>query len=51
MAVLRSFSKVAFHESQNKIFVSKAEYGESGPLAIIGMSPALLRYLDAIYLD
>jgi actin-related protein 9 len=36
------FSKVTFHESQNKSFVNKAEYGESGPSAIIGMSPALL---------
>ena len=36
------FSKVTFHESQNKSLVSKAEYGESGLLAIVGMSPALL---------
>ena len=36
------FSKVTFHESLNKSLMSKAEYGESGPLAIIGMSPALL---------
>lgn len=36
------FPKVTFHESQNKSFVSKAEYGENGPSAIIGMSPGLL---------
>ena len=43
MAVLRFLpSKVTFHESQNKSFVNKAEYGENGPSAIIGMSPALL---------
>ena len=34
--------KVTFHESQSRSFVTKAEYGESGPSAIIGMSPALL---------
>ena len=36
------FLKVTFHESHNRSFVTKAEYGESGPSAIIGMSPALL---------
>ena len=36
------FLKVTFHESHSRSFVTKAEYGESGPSAIIGMSPALL---------
>ena len=33
--------KVTFHESHSRSFVTKAEYGESGPSAIVGMSPAL----------
>lgn len=42
MVAVLHFLKVTFHESQSKSFVSKAEYGESGPSAIIAMSPALL---------
>ena len=42
MAFVLLFPKVTFHDSQTRSFVSKAEYGESGPSAIIGMSPALL---------
>ncbi|KAH7926438.1 actin-like ATPase domain-containing protein [Leucogyrophana mollusca] len=35
-------AKVAFNDSQGKNFVSKTDYNEKGPRAIIEMSPALL---------
>jgi len=35
-------AKVTFHDNQGKNFVSKAEYTEKGPRAVIEMSPSLL---------
>ncbi|KAH7911050.1 actin family [Hygrophoropsis aurantiaca] len=35
-------AKVAFNDSQGKNFVSKTDYNEKGPKAVIEMSPALL---------
>jgi actin-related protein 9 len=34
--------QIAFHDSQGKNYVSKADYSEKGPKAVIEMSPCLL---------